>query len=267
MVPALPQSLCSRDLKSGMPATVKATSAPPLTRSTSGVVLICDQAMTASLLAEGCSAGLAEPAIYFDLAAAILDCSHTDVIFHLRCPLAQATAIREAIERSGQLSPNYRARLRVIEAVPLEAVLPCVDLLVSFASPALIQGCRSGLKPIQIGQAVTGSGAFSHIFPDIGSFADALATGGLAGRLSVREFEQFEEFCQRWRGRTCATAHYIIGNGLRDAWGMARDPVIRECRRSECAWSSRMRAIASAIANPAAALRLLRGSFRPPGAP
>jgi hypothetical protein len=263
---ALPPGLRSCALKCSLPTTVKTTPVPPPRSSPSGAVLICDEAATTSLLAQGCSCGLAETDIYAGLAAVILERSRLDVIFHLRCQLAKATAIREAIERNSRLSPNERARLRVIEAVPLETALPCVDLLVSFASPALIQGCRNGLKPIQIGQAVTDSGAFSHIFFDIDSFADALATGGLTGRLSVREYEQFEEFRRRLSGRTLATVHYTIEHGPRAAWRRARDPVIRECCRSEWTWSSRIRAIASAIANPVVVWRLLRGSFRRPEA-
>ncbi len=236
-----------------------------VTASAAGVVLICDHASTASALAEGSGADLGEPAIYSALASAVLQRSRLDVVFHLRRGRVEGAAIREAIERC-RVSPDQRARLQVIEGGPLEIALPRANFLVSFASLALVKGCRNGLKPVQIGRALTGSAAFSHVFPDLDSVVDALATSGLEGQLSVREYEQFEAFCQVLCSRDAVAARDPIGR-LRTSWRLGRDPIVRECRRSEPARCLALRTIASALANPVAALRLLRVRFDPSGRP
>jgi hypothetical protein len=239
-----------------MAAILEAIPAPQLAPATKGTILVCDQAMSASALAEGRAPHVAEPALYARLAASVLRHGYLEVILHLRRRSAEAAAIRRAIEEDGELLPDCHARLRVIGGGPLAAVLPGADLLVSFASPALIEGCRSGLKPIQIGAAVAGSAAFTHIFPDVDSFADALASGDLIGRLSVREYEQFEEFCRQ-----------LCAGTRRAAWRLGGDPIVRACRKSESPRVSSIRKIASALANPVAAWRLVRGNFGKTGQP
>ena len=231
----------------------------PLEGSAPGVVLIWDEAAAPSLLA---GERPAAPAGYAELAAIILARSDLDVIVHLPRHDGGGAALREAV--AGVYPPlgSHPGRLRVTGAMPLEALLPGVDFLVSFASAALIRGCRSGLKPIQIGAALIGSGGFSEIFPDSRAFADALAAHRLAGSLSVGEYELFEEFCRAVR----AVPRYRRGEGPRAAWRRARDPVVRECRRLPYTWRDRIRAIAGAVANPLVTMRLYRGSFRLPGA-
>ncbi len=230
-----------------MSAILDAVSAPPLAQPPAGVALICDHAMTVSAIAEGGAPGACEAEIYAAVAAAILRHTRFAVVLHRRAGSGKAVA-GAAIEPSAGRLPSAPGRLQVIAAAPLESLLPGADLLVSFASPGLIAGCRSGLKPVQIGRAVIGSAAFSHVFPDIASFADALAAGDLVGRLSLPEYEGFEEFCRRITGRTSRRR-------------LARDPILRECRHSEAALARAMRTLSATIANPFAAWRLLRASF------
>ncbi len=223
------------------------TSVAPPRPSTAGVVLVCDGPV-ASPLVEGAAAARD---LYTGLTAAILQHSRSAVVFHLQRGSPEAAAIREAIERCGGLQPEYGARMRMLARVPLESLLPCADLLVSFASPALIKGGRNGLKPIQIGRVLRGSEAFSHVFSDVAGFARSLAAGGLAGTLSLGEYAQFEEFRRRLAGGSD-----LAGAGTGAAWRLFRDPVRRECRRAERGRVAWLRAAASVLANPVAAFRL-----------
>jgi hypothetical protein len=238
-----------------MPAIAEAMTAPPLAQATAGAVLICGQVTTESLLVDACPGDSAAPGAYARLTAAVLQRTDFAVILHAERRLPMASEFRRVIEASCGLAAT---RLRVVEAAPLETMLPGIDLLVSFASPALIQGCRSGLKPIQIRRAVSGTASFSYFFPDIDSFAEALASGSLVGRLTLREYEQFEEFCRHVGGDP------EPGRGRWNAWRPTGDPIIRQCRYAGLIPPlSLTRRIASALANPFAAWRLLRGNFPP----
>jgi hypothetical protein len=235
----------------GVPAISDTIPATPVRQAASGVALICGDAMTVSPLVEGRPLGGSEADIYAAVAAAILRYSRLEIVLHSRATPGEEGS-GAAIVRAAELLPNTQGRLRVIAAQPLEALLPGVDLLVSFASPALIAGCRNGLKPVQIGRAVNGSAAFSHVFPDIAGFAAALAAGGVAGGLSVREYEQFDEFCRR-----------VAGGGVRllAAQRQAQDSIVTACRPPAATWRLASRLIASALANPFAVWRLLRAGF------
>jgi hypothetical protein len=235
-----------------MAAILDAVPAATAIQPAAGVALICDQIMTASALAEGRPAGGSELEIYASVAAAILHHSGLSVVLHSRT-CSGAAGAAAAIARAAELVPDMQGRLRVVAAEPLEHLLPSVDVLVSFASPGLIAGCRDGLKPVQIGRAVIGSAAFSHIFPDVAGFAVALAAGGVAGRLSLREYAQFEEFCRRVAG----------GAGMRRLGPrrLAADPIVRACRQPDATGRRAMRAISSVFANPFAAWRLLRAGL------
>lgn len=230
-----------------MPAILDAIPAPPPAQERVGAVLICDHAATASALAAGPALDGCDAEIYAGVATAILQHSRLRVILQARGPAGSA-ACGAAIERITRRLPDSPGRLQVIEAEALEPLLPGVDLLVSFASAGLIAGCRNGLKPVQIGRAVTGSAAFSHVFPGIGGFAEALAKGGLRGGLSLQEFGHFEEFCRR-----CSRQ------------GPADDPIARACRPADRGRHRALRAIASAIANPFALWRLVSARFHATG--
>jgi hypothetical protein len=230
-----------------MSAITEAVPAAPATREAAGIALICDEAMTASRLAEGSPPSGGEAALYAATAAAILQHTALGVILHVRAGPGEA-ASAAAIARAAELLPGDEGRLRLSVAEPLEALLSGVDLLVSFASPGLIAGCRNGLKPVQIGRAVIGSAAFSHVFPDLDGFVEALGGGSLKGGLSLPEYEQFEAFCRR-----------VAGGGA--LWRLAEDPIIRACRLSGGRWRLAPRLIGSALANPFALWRLIRAGF------
>jgi hypothetical protein len=258
MVSALQESLDTCDLAPSSGAPGKEVIEPLFERSNRGLTLISDQAFLDTILVDRPAAWVDSADLYSKLVSGILDSSGSDVILHRsRSP---SRSIPELIDNYDRLSPNYRGRLQVIEAMPLEPILAQVDLFVSFASPALIQGCRSGLKPVQIGRALIDSGAFTHIFADVDAFVEAMATGTLKGHLSVAEYEQFEGFRHRLSGRSAAVARWTASHGLRYVSSLARDPIVQECRRPNCARVSPLGAIRSAIANPVAAWRLLRSS-------
>lgn len=242
-----------------MAAILDTIRAAPARPPAAGVALICDHAMTVSRLAEGRLPGGSEAEIYAAVAAAILRHSGLSVVLHARTMPAEGIS-GAAIVRATELLPNAQRRLRVIASEPLESLLPSVDLLVSFASPGLIAGCRNGLKPVQIGRAVRGSASFSHVFPDIAGFAAALAEGRLARRLSLREYEQFDEFCRHVGGRTAATRGAGIVR-LLAARRLSEDPIAQACRPSEAIWGFALRLTSSAFANPFAVWRLFRAGF------
>jgi len=254
MVSALQKSLHACDLARISETTAEEGIEPLFERSKKGSILISDQAFLHSLLVYGPAARLDKAKLYSELVSGILDSSGADVILHLsRSP---GSSILEFIDHYDWLSLRYRARVQVIEAMPLEPILAHVDLFISFASPALIQGCRYGLKPVQIGRALIDSAAFSHIFSDVDAFMDAMATGTLKGHLSVEEYEEFERFRYRVSRRSATVARWT-GHGLRYASSLARDPVVRECRKPNYARVSPLQAVRSAVANPVATWRLL----------
>ena len=229
------------------PATLDTVVAAAVRRTASGVALICGEAMTVSPLIEGTPAGGGEAEIYAAVAAAILRHSEFSVVLHPGTAAAER-APSAAIRRASELLPNTQGRLRVIAAEPLERLFPGVDLLVSFASPSLIAGCRAGLKPVQIGRRMIGSTAFSHFFPNPAGFAAALAGGDIAGGLSLREYELFDAFCRR------------IGNDrLRPL--AARDSIVRACRPPRRTCRRALRSLLCAFSNPFAVWRLLRAAF------
>lgn len=217
-----------------------------------GVALICDEAMTQSPLVEGRPPDDSESDTYAAVAAAILRHTALGVVLRSRAP-REGTA-GAAIARAAGRLPSAQGRLRVIAAEPLDGLLPGIDLLISFASPSLIAGCRSGLKPVQIGRTVIGSAAFSNVFPDVADFAAALAAGGVLSSLSLREYEQFDEFCRRIGGRAATR----IGGVRRLAARLPEDPIVCACRPREATWRLALRLSAGALANPFAVWRLLR---------
>ncbi len=176
--------------------------APSFDNPSRGVILICDQASTELVLIREPPRPSDQASVYIDLFSGILARSELDVIFHRRqrgrdqCPAAAA------IERWRQQIPaEYEARFRVIDAAPLDALFGSVDLFVSFASPALVTGCRAGLKPVQIGRAVIRSEGFAHIFEGPDAFVDAITAGGLRGRLSLGGILGIREIWGRRAGR------------------------------------------------------------------
>jgi len=233
----------------GMPSVVQKQSAAPSPDTPGrGVVLICDQAATrSSLIGAGPNDRDQAPA-YIELFSGILAGSEFNVVFHTtgrnRDPIAAA------IERWRQKIPAAcQARFRVVEAAPLDALLGDIDLLVSFASPALVVGCRRGLKPVQIGRAVIGSGGFTHTFGDGTAFLDWIGRGGVGARLSLDEYSEFARFADAVRADPTAGA------------GRARDPIVREIRRVDGWRISPLQAITDILANPVGALRLLFGTL------
>src|SRR5579859_5142381 len=106
-----------------MPAILDSLSENATTRPASGVALICDQAMTASLLAEGEALGADEAEIYAGIAAAILRHTRCAVVLHARTrPDAVQPAV--AIAQAAGMLAGAPERLRLITAEPLEALFP-----------------------------------------------------------------------------------------------------------------------------------------------
>jgi hypothetical protein len=211
---------------------MNAESAPALADAQTGIVLICYEAENSAEAARGSLRNPAVSALCLSLVRALLERSQFDLILYLNLKEqrssdrpAAAAAIRDAINRAKPLPPANLARLRVREGVPPETSFSNADILVSLGPSALIRGCRAGLKPVQIGQGCAGTEAFSHVFPDIGSFVDAVRN--LQGQLSIEEYEGFEKFCQtvidmsktlRARNRLFAIRR-----------GPSRDILAREC--------------------------------------
>jgi hypothetical protein len=230
-----------------------------------GVILICDQALTDSVLIGAQPHDGDQPAIYIDLFSGVLARSDLNVVFHRRWPArhqsAAAAATAAAVERwRQQLPAEFEARFRVIDAAPLDALFGLVDLFVSFASPALVQGCRAGFKPAQIGRAVIGSERFTHIFEGPDAFVGSIAGGGFRARLSLEEYSEFERFGEAVRGGIASTVSPGLSELSINAAALARDPIVEEFRRAQRQRISPLRAIADVIANPVGAMRLLFGT-------
>src|ERR1051325_1472105 len=171
---------------------------PPFASRDRDVLLVCDQAGISSSQVEPPSCEATPLGMYLDFIESILECSDLNVIFHQEIAVvrgsAPATGAENIIEQWYERLPvTSRQRLRVIEAVPLDFVLPYTDLLVSFASPALVKGCRHGLKPIQIGRRLVGSEAFAYFFPTLEAALQAISRR-LDPRLSLDEYDAFERF-------------------------------------------------------------------------
>ena len=225
-----------------------------------GVILICDQALTDSVLIGARPRDSDQPAIYIDLFSGVLARSDLNVIFHRR-RVGHRSADAGTIERwRQQLPAEFEARFRVIDAAPLDALFGLVDLFVSFASPALVQGCRAGFKPVQIGRAVIGSERFTHIFEGPDAFVDWIAGGGFRARLSLEEYSEFERFGEALRGGIASTVSPGLSELSTNAAALARDPIVEEFRRAQRQRISPLRAIADVIANPVGAMRLLFGT-------
>jgi hypothetical protein len=183
------------------------------------------------------------------------------VIFHRRRPARHQCPAAAAIERwRQQLPAEYEARFRVIDAAPLDALLGSVDLFVSFASPALVHGCRAGFKPVQIGRAVIGSEGFTHIFEDPDAFVGSIAAGGFRARLSLEEYSEFERFGEAVVGGSAAKAMPGLSERSANAAALARDPIVEEFGRAQRQRVSPLQAITDVIANPVGAMRLLFGT-------
>ncbi len=228
-----------------MPSVVdQQSAAPSIDPPGRGVILICDQAVICSPLIGGEPRNSDQPQIYIELLSGILARSEFNVVFHTTRRDRDHRATAAAIERwRQQLPAACQPRFRVVEAAPLDALLGDVDLLVSFASPALVVGCRRGLKPVQIGRALIGSEGFTHVFEDCAAFVDWLGRGVLGARLSLDEYSEFARFADALRGSA------------------TRDPIVREIRRVDAWRISPLQAITDILANPVGALRLLFGTL------
>ena len=181
-----------------------------------------------------------------DLVGGLLQRGAIDIILHGGPQLARH---RDVIGRECRLSSDQMRRFAISDA-PLGKLLPDADFLVSFTAVGLVAAARSGLRPMQIGEAVAGTAAFSDIFPDVGAFIGALANGRLRGRLSLPEYAAFEAFCAELQ-RRCG------------GW-LVRDPLVHACRSCGPRQPSVLGTVISAIVNPVAAWRLVLGSYRAP---
>jgi len=206
--------------------------------------LICDQAATRSPLIGVGPNDSDQPRAYIELFSGILACSELCILFHTT---GRDRATGAAIERWRQQIPApWQTRFRKVDAAPLDRLLGDVDLFVSFASPALVAGCRHGLKPVQIGRTLVGSERFTHVFRDRAAFLDWLEGGGFRARLSLDEFSEFTRYADAVRG------------------GATRDPIVREFRRVDGWRISPLQAVTDILANPVGALRLLFGTLAEP---
>ncbi|HEV2336096.1 MAG TPA: hypothetical protein VGS13_11400 [Stellaceae bacterium] len=236
MAPAVPESRAIGGLRTLVDAPGR------------GVIVICDQAAIRSPLIDAGPTDSDQPGAYIELFSGILASKELDILFHTTGRDRDHRVTAAAIERwRQQLPAAWQARFRVVETALLDALLGDADLLVSFASPALVAGCRRGLKPVQIGRALIGSEGFTHIFGDGAAFVDWLARGEVRARLSLDEYSEFARFADAVRSRAEA--------------GLARDPIVREFRRLDRPRISPLQAIADILANPVGALRLLFGTL------
>jgi hypothetical protein len=236
---------------------------PPFASRDRDVLLVCDQAGVASLLVEPPSCDAAPLGMYLDFIAGILERSDLNILFHRKMAVmrgfAAATGTENTIERwCDRLSVAGRERLRVIEAVPLDYVLPYADLLVSFASPALVRGCRHGLKPIQIGQRLVGSEAFAYFFPTMEAALEAILHR-LDPRLSLDEYDAFESFRAAMDGPVATTGRPVVCRLANASAPLTRDLIMQEFRALDGPRITPLGAIAGTLANPFAVYRLLFG--------
>jgi hypothetical protein len=230
------------------------------------IVLIWAEAgaSATSLLTIRTGPAVESPATYVDLAAALLG-SRADLSVRLRMPPAADGHIANNCEGLLRL---YSERLKLVdEGAELELIARQVDILVAFASAAVIQACRQGLKPVQIGDFLIGSEAFTHIFGSVGDFVAMMAARRIGGSLTLKEHSEFGFFCRASPARARSLAVEPRGGfgalrWLRALWRIARDPVLRECRRGKCGRQSAVRTISGALANPFAAWRLLYATYR-----
>jgi hypothetical protein len=215
-----------------------------------GVVLICDQTATHSPLIGGDRPDSDERQFYIALFSGVLARSELNILFHASRRDQDQSVTAAAIERWRQeLPPAHQARFRLIDTAPLDSLLGDIDLFVSFASPALVEACRRGLKPVQIGRVLIGSQGFTHVFGDCAAFIEWVAEGGFSGRLTLDEYSVFESFGDALRADPTA------GSAL------ARDPIVAEFWRANRPRLSPRQVIADILANPVGALRLLVGTL------
>jgi hypothetical protein len=205
------------------------------------VLLICDRAAERTSLAEGLAESSSEEQIYSRLIAAVLQATDLDILLHLHRDR------RGSPDPLAGLSQAHKNRVRLAARQPLGVVLSQADILVSFASSALVEGGRHGMKPVQIGLFLRGSAGFSQIFPDMAAFIDKLAAGKVEGSMSLAEHAAFETFC-----------HDIAGQ----EHSPGRDPIVLACRPRHAAYRIPGKTIIDAFANPFAAMRLLLANFR-----
>jgi hypothetical protein len=146
--------------------------------------------------------------------------------------------------------------------MPLAAMLPNIDFLVSSPSCALLQGCRAGLKPIQIGRALIESDGFSNLFAADDSLVDALVDGTISGRLCLQEYRKFEQYCDKLVEAATfrpAPDQSKVTSVARFA-ATRRDKFLKELVNHIREHSNRMspmQIVMGTLANPLAALRLL----------
>jgi|ERR1051326_1629558 hypothetical protein len=213
-----------------------------------GTVLICDQAAIRSPLIDADPPGSDECQLYIALLSGILARSELNIVFHTASRDCDHQTTVAAIERwRRELPAASQARFRVVDALPLDTLLGDIELFVSFASPALVEGCQRGLKPVQIGRALIVSAGFTHIFVGCTEFVDWLTRGGFSGRLTLDEYSEYESFADALRNRAGAA---------RD-----RDPIVRAFRDMEGPRLSPVRVIGDILGNPVGALRLLVGTL------
>jgi hypothetical protein len=238
-------------------------------------ILLSDRDLIASPLVESVRGRDARSPIpiWIELIAGLLERTHLCIIVDFaarggRERRAEACAILTALERRRYPFPNeYLKRLRFIWSMPLAAILPDVDFLVCSPSSALLQGCRVGLKPIQIGQALIESDGFSNLFAEDDSLLEALVNGTISGRLRLAEYREFEQYCDKLveaaASRT-APDQSKIASAARFA-ATRRDKFLKELVnhiREHGNLMSPLQIALGTLANPLAALRLLTSDRR-----
>ncbi|HVB16861.1 MAG TPA: glycosyltransferase [Stellaceae bacterium] len=212
---------------------------PPFPGSNQPVVLVCDPA--------DCGAAKSRETtpseICRQLIGRMLEQSDVNLISY-RCQLQPV---------HDSLSPQYRLRLRVIDAVPLAEILRYVDIFVACGGYALVQGWRSGLKPLQIGNKPAGGERFSHVFPDIEALVQSV-THGLTTRLSLPEYSEMAAIYPK-----LATFDEADTAPINDA-DLVERQALSTLQSIERNSRTLLQTITDALINPLAASRLVFGS-------
>jgi hypothetical protein len=190
---------------------------PPFKARGTGAVLIVGQVMNDFSLIETPLSEASSVACYRRIIARLLAETDMTIVFkahpwerkrhNLRVPVT-LTSLAAFI---AQFEPAQRARIKLIESEPIDAIFGHVDWVVGLCSQGLLEACRAGFKPMQAGRAFFARRGFTHDFETVDRMVDALVARDRPAQLSLEEYQRFEDFLVQ------TLVLHLVGNRPRES--------------------------------------------------
>jgi cytochrome oxidase Cu insertion factor (SCO1/SenC/PrrC family) len=141
---------------------------------------------------------------YKELIAELLSATDLNIVFKAHPWERQKQGVnqpltKDVIERfrADELEERDRERLQIVEGFNIHGLFDQSDYVLTLSSQASLEAAMCGLKPVQFGKAFYGHKGFTHDYDSVCKFVADLVAGNVSGKLTLEEYDCFEEFLMK----------------------------------------------------------------------